>query len=118
MGNIGNLRDHFLMVAMLRLRTAATKPSDEMNPRALTYLTRRLKSAATAALFKQIVEEHIHNFRSPSQPNLNWDAAREVYRAAGYMAKGKPPLGRKLWMSDSTWALIEIEERHRSHPRL
>ena len=63
--DIGNLRDHYLMVAMLR--------------RAPTYFTRSLKSAATAALFNQSVKEHIHNFRSPSQPNLNWDAVHELY---------------------------------------
>ena len=35
--DIGNLRDHYLMVAMLRLRTAAIKQPDEMNRRAPTY---------------------------------------------------------------------------------
>ena len=96
------------MVAMQRLRTAAIKQPDEMNRRALTYFTRRLKSAATMALFNQSVEEHLHNFRSHSQPNLNCNAVKEVDRAAEDMVIGKPPLGRKPWMSDSTWALIEM----------
>ena len=45
---------------------------------------------------------------SPSQPNLNWDAVNEVYRAAGDIVTGKPLLGRKSSMSDSTGALIEM----------
>ena len=76
---MGNLSDHFLMVAMLRLRTAAIKQRDEMYRRAPTYCTRRLKFASTAALFNQSML-HIHNFRSPSQPNLNLNAVKEVYR--------------------------------------
>ena len=96
------------MVAMLRLRTAAIKQPDEMNRRAPTYFTRRFKSATTVALFNQSVEEHIHNFRSPSQPDLNWDAVKE--EAAGGMVIGKPPLGRKSGMSDYTWALIEMRK--------
>ena len=95
MTDIGNLRDHYQMVAMLRLRSAAIKQPDEMHHRAPTYFTRPLKFAATAALFNQNVEEYIHNFRRPSQPNLNWVAVKEVYRAAGDMVTGKPPLGRK-----------------------
>ena len=83
------------MVAILRLRTAAIKTTNEMNRRASTYFTRRLKSAATAALFNQCVQKHIHNFRSPFQPNLNWDAVKEVYRAAVDKEIGKPPFGRK-----------------------
>ena len=31
-----------------------------------------------------------------------------MYRAAGDMVIGKPPLERKSWMSDSAWALIEM----------
>ena len=61
--NIGNLRDHYLMVAMLWLRTAAIKQPDEMYRRAPTYFTRLLKTAETAALFNQSIKEHIHNFR-------------------------------------------------------
>ena len=68
--DIGN---HYLMVAMLRLRKAAIKQPNEMYRRPPIYFTLRLKSAA---LFNQNVEEHIHNFRSPSQPNLNWDAEK------------------------------------------
>ena len=115
---IGNLRDYYLLVAMLRLRTAAVKQPDEMYRRAPTYFTRRLKFAATAAMFNQSVEEYIHKFRSPSQPNLNWDAmdaVKEVYRIAGDLVIGKADLviGKasrrwKPWMSDSTWALIEM----------
>ena len=82
------------MVAMLQLRTAAIKQPDEIYRRAATYFTHRLKCAATAALFNQNVEEHIHNFRSPSQPNLNWDAVKEVYRTAGDLVIGKPPRRR------------------------
>ena len=93
--DIANLRDHYLMMAMLRLRTAAIKQPDKMNRPAATYFTRRLKSVATAALFNQSVEEHIHNFRSPLKPNLNWDAVKELFRAAGDIEIGKPPLGRK-----------------------
>ena len=74
---MANLRDHYL----LRLRTAGIKQLDEMNRRALTYFTRRFKSEITAALFNKSVEEHIHKFRSLSQPNLNFDAVKEVYRA-------------------------------------
>ena len=76
MADIGILRDHYLMVAILRLRTAAIKQPDDMYRRAPNYFTRRLKCAATAALFNQNVEEHIHNFSSPSQPNLNWDVVK------------------------------------------
>ena len=64
-GDIGNIRYHYLMVAMLRLRTEAIKHPNEMNRRAPTYFTRRLKSAATAALFNQSIDEDIPNFRSP-----------------------------------------------------
>ena len=53
------------MVAMLLLRTAAIKQPDEMNHRAPTYFTRRVKSAATAALFNQSVEEHITTLEAP-----------------------------------------------------
>ena len=104
MADIGN---HCLMVAMLRLRTAAIKQPDEMYRRAPTYFTRRQKFTATAALFNKSVEEHIHNFRRTSQPNLNCDAVK-VYRTAGDLVIGKPPRTRKPWMSDSTWALIEM----------
>ena len=93
---------------MLRLRTAAIKQPDEIYRRAPTYFTRRLKFAATVALFNQNVKEHIQNFRSPSQLNLNWDAVKEVYRTAGDLVIGKPPRRWKPWMSDSTWALIEM----------
>ena len=66
--DIGNLRDHYLMVEMRRLRTAAIKQEDEMNHRAPTYFTRRFKSEATVALFNQSFEEHIHNLEaSPRQ---------------------------------------------------
>ena len=108
MTDIGNLSDHYLMVAILRLRTAAIKQPDEMLHRPPTYFTRRLQSAAKAALFNQSVEEHTHNFKSPFQPNLNWDAVKEVYRTAGDLVIGKPPRRRKPWMSDSIWALIEM----------
>ena len=80
---------------MLRLITAAIKQPDEMNCPAPTYFTRRLKCAATATLFNQSIEQHIHNFRSASQPNLNWDAVKEVYRTAGDLVIGKPPRRRK-----------------------
>ena len=96
------------MVAMLWLTTAAIKQPDEINRRTPTYFTRRLKSAATASLFNQSVEEHIHNFRRSSKPNLNWDAVKEMYRTAGDLEIGKPPRRRKPWMSASTWALIEM----------
>ena len=58
-------------------------------------------------LFNKSVEEHIHNFGSHSQPNLNWNAVKKVYRAAGDMVIGMP-FGRKPWMSNSTWALMEM----------
>ena len=45
----------------------------------------------TVALFNKNVEEHIHNFRGHSQPNLNWDALKGVYGAARDMVIGKPP---------------------------
>ena len=96
------------MVATLLLRTASIKQPDEMYRRAPTYFTRRLQFEATAALFNQSVEEHIHNFRSTSQPNLNWYAVKEVYRTAGDLVIGKPSRRWKPWMSDSTWALIEM----------
>ena len=35
------------------------------------------------------VDEHIHNFRSHSQPNLNWDDVKELYRVAGEIVIGK-----------------------------
>ena len=97
MADIGNLRDHYLMVAMLRLR--AEESNSLMK---CTYFTRRLKSAATAALFNQSVEELIYNFRRPAQPNLNWDAVKMVFRTAGALVLDKPPRWRKPWMSDST----------------
>ena len=56
LADIDNLRDHYLKVAMLLLRIAAIKQPDEMYRRGATYFTRRLKSAATAALFNQSVE--------------------------------------------------------------
>ena len=71
------------LIGMLRLRTAAIEQPDEMKRQAPTYFSRRLKSAAKAPLFNQSVEEHMHNFRSHCQPNLNWDAVKEVYWAAG-----------------------------------
>ena len=108
LADIINLRDHYLMVVMLRQRIAAFKQHDEMYRRAPTYFTCRLKAAATAALFNQSVEEHIHNFRSPSQPNLDWNAVKEVYRTAGDLVIGKPSRRWKPWLSDSTWALIEM----------
>ena len=40
LANIGNLRDHYLIVAMLRLRTAAIKQPDELYRRAPIYFTR------------------------------------------------------------------------------
>ena len=61
--DIGYLRDHYLMVVMLRLRTAAIKQPNKMYRRAPTYFTLRLKFAATAALFNQNVEEHIHKLQ-------------------------------------------------------
>ena len=51
--DIGNLRDHYLMVEMRRLRTAAIKQEDEMNHRAPTYFTRRFKTTETVALFNK-----------------------------------------------------------------
>ena len=42
-----------------------------------------------------------------SQPNLNWDAVKEVYRIAAHAVISKPPR-EKPWMSNSTWALIEM----------
>ena len=100
---------------MLRLRTAAFKQPDEIYRPASTYFTRRLKFAATAALFNQIFEEHIHNFRSPTQPNLNWDAVKEVYRTAGVLVIGKPLRRHKPYMSDSTWALIAMRNNLKKH---
>ena len=82
------------MEAMLRLRTAAIKQPDKINRRASTYFTRLFKSAETVALFNNSIEECIHNFRSHSQPNLNWDAVKEVYWAAGDIVIGKSTLGR------------------------
>ena len=96
------------MVAMLRLKTATIKQPDEMYRRAPTYFTRRLQFEATAALFNQSVEEHIHNFRSHSQSNLNWDAVKDLYRAAMDMIIGKSTLGQKPIMSDSICAIIEM----------
>ena len=57
--DIGYLRDHYLMAAMLQLRTAPIKQLDEINRRDPTYFTHRLKPAATAALFNQTVEEQL-----------------------------------------------------------
>ena len=45
---IGNLRDHYLMVAM---RIAAIHQPDEINLRAPTYFTFSFKSTETVALF-------------------------------------------------------------------
>ena len=78
-----------------------------MNCRAPTYFSRCFKSTETVALLNQSVEKHIHNFRRPSQPNLNWDAVKEVYRTAGDLVIGKTRR-RKPWMSGSTWVLIEM----------
>ena len=54
------------------------KQPDEMYRRAPTYFTRRLKFTAPAALFNQSVEEHLHNFRSPSQPNLDFNNSVQI----------------------------------------
>ena len=89
--DIGNLRDHYLMVAMLRLRTAAIKQPDKMNRRAPTYFTRRFKSAETVALFNKSVEEHIHNFKSHSQPNLNWDAVKMLSLCLNHVVSSEVP---------------------------
>ena len=57
--DISKLRDHYLIIAMLRLRTAAIKQPYEMNHRAPTYLSRSVKSAETVALFNQSVDTQI-----------------------------------------------------------
>ena len=73
-----------------------------------TSFSRRFKFSQTVALFHKSIKELIHNFRSHSQPNLNLDAVKELYRTAGDMVIGKPPLVWKPWMSNTTWALIKM----------
>ena len=89
--DIGTLRDHYLMVAKLRLRTAVVKHACGKTRRTPTYFTRRLIVPEIQKLFTNDLKQHIDSMKTFEPSNLSWESVKEVYRAAGDSVVGKPP---------------------------
>lgn len=105
----GVLHDHHLMVATVRLRTAAVKRDTLITRRTPKYFTERLQNPVVAAAFRKQINERTNNINtSPTvSATQHWEAIKTIYRTAGDEVVGRPPRGHRPWMSDKTWASIQ-----------
>ena len=106
--DIGNSLDHFLMVATLRLRTAAVPKNKNIVQRAPNYCIEKLKTPQVLGNFNAQISIQSTNLSSSQiSTTQHWAAVKGIFRSAGDDTVGRPPRGRRKWMSENTWMLIE-----------
>ena len=88
--DIGTLRAHYLMVAKLRLRTAAVKHDRGETRRAPFYFTSRLKVPEIQKLFTNDLKQRIDSIKTFELSTLSWESIKEVYRASTVLLARRP----------------------------
>ena len=95
------------MVATLRLRTAVPKNKNIVQ-RAINYCIEKLKTPQVPGKFNAQISIQSSNLSSfQISTTQHWKAVKAIFLSAGDDTNGRPPSGRRQWMSENTWMLME-----------
>ena len=98
--DLGVLFDHRLMVAKIRLRTAAAVQC---------YFLEKLKDANILSSFRSKIAQRAVVIRDAQTPSTEqkWNEVKSAYHEVGRECLGRQPKGLRPWMSIKTWEVIE-----------
>ena len=107
--DIGYQYDHRLVLAYVRLRTAAVLTNTTNNRKAPRYFIDRLKNQQCLKNFSEVLE--VRSAVALSEPVATiegkWESIKSIYHEVGKHTVGKPPKGYRPWISEKTWLLIQ-----------
>ena len=106
--DIGTLFDHYLVVAVLRLRTAALKKDNEAG-RPSTFFVELLRSNTICKEFSNRLKSTTQELVSQPESSIadHWEGIKNAFISTGKDIVGPKSSKRRPWMSDNTWDLIE-----------
>ena len=107
--DIGYQYDHRLILAYVRLRTAAVTTNTNSTVKIQSYFTDRLKNPQCLNNFTALLSERSAVVTSEPVTSIEekWESIKTIYHEAGQHAIGKPPKGFRPWIRENTWLLIQ-----------
>lgn len=106
--DIGQAKDHFLVIAKIRLRTSAIlKKAKAVRPTKLAV--ERLKNATIRSNFSSQLREAVNQNDITAQVSVaaKWNALKDTIVNCANVSIGPEPKGRQPWMTDNTWDTIQ-----------
>ena len=108
--DLGTIYDHRLMLAKIRLRTAAVQQNNTaIIKRARCYYLDRLKDPNILSSFKSKIEQRALDVLAVPSPSMEqrWSSLKSAYHEVGSECLGPQPKGLRPWMTTETWQKIQ-----------